>query len=209
MNPTDMNTPTVVYDARDYDRRTTDTHDVALWLHEARSADGPVLELGVGTGRIAIPLAAAGLDVTGIDTSESMLKRARGKSGGRDLKLSLIRADMRRFDLAIRFGFIYAPLAAINHMSDSEAALDCFRCVRNHLTPGGIFMIDTFNNADSMSVSINANLDTPTAFRTWSLQELDDLLIESQFQITGRYGDYDMTPYDTESPRLILKAAAR
>ena len=65
------------YEGRDYDRRVTGTSDVGFWVEECQAAGGPALELGCGTGRVTIPAAKAGMDVTGLDNSESMLRRTR------------------------------------------------------------------------------------------------------------------------------------
>src|SRR3954462_148981 len=77
--------------------------DVAFYVDEAKNAIGPVLELGCGTGRILIPTAQAGIEITGLDASESMLARCREKLRNESVqvqqRVELIYGDMREFDL--------------------------------------------------------------------------------------------------------------
>ena len=91
--------------------------DVAFYERVAREfggeAGGPVLELACGTGRIALPLAAAGLHVTGVDRSEAMLTMARCKLAALPAsvqeRLNFVNQDMSALDLAERFGFVFVP----------------------------------------------------------------------------------------------------
>lgn len=100
----------------------------------------PVLEIGCGTGRVCIPMAMSGADVTGMDISPAMLALCRDKA--RQLrpfkgKLSLLRGDMRRFRLDRRFGLVAMPYRALMHCLTPEEQLACLECVRAHLEPGG------------------------------------------------------------------------
>ncbi len=117
--------------------------DVPLYENFARAADGPVLELGVGTGRVAIALAKSGLDVWGIDNSRAMLELATSKAeqaGAGNLHLG--RADMRRFELGQTFGLVFAGLGAFHHLLSSDEQAACLRCVSDHLSPSGLFVCD-------------------------------------------------------------------
>jgi SAM-dependent methyltransferase len=132
--------------------------DLPFYENLARRCEGPILELGVGTGRVAIPLARAGFDVWGIDSSEAMLERARCKAGPSPAaKLHLLAADMRDFDLGRQFDLIFAGLGGFHHLLTSEDQAACLRCVRRHLAPGGLFACDLrplFHNDWDSGVSV-------------------------------------------------------
>ena len=115
--------------------------DLPFYENLARRGDGPVLELGTGTGRAAIPLARAGFDVWGIDSSEAMLDRARGKAGDGE-NPHFISGDMRDFHLDHTFDLIFAGLGAFHHLLTSNDQLACLRCVAEHLAPNGLFVCD-------------------------------------------------------------------
>jgi len=115
--------------------------DLPLYEQLARRVDGPVLELGTGTGRLAIPLARAGLEVWGIDSSEAMLERARCKAG--DLAgLHLEAGDMRDFALDARFALIFAGMGTFHHLLTRDDQVACLRAVERHLAPDGRFACD-------------------------------------------------------------------
>jgi ubiquinone/menaquinone biosynthesis C-methylase UbiE len=91
--------------------RTLGRRDVPFWRTLALQADGPVLELGCGTGRIALPLGRAGADVIGIDRSEPMLARARVRVRKARLRsrVRLVRGDIRHLPFRARFPLVVAP----------------------------------------------------------------------------------------------------
>jgi SAM-dependent methyltransferase len=117
--------------------------DLVFYESLAGRCDGPVLELGVGTGRVAIPLARAGFEVWGIDTSEALLAHARCK-GGSELaeRLNLQPGDMRDVQLGRTFELIFAGLGAFHHLLTPDDQLACLRSVQRHLAPGGLFVSD-------------------------------------------------------------------
>lgn len=123
--------------------------DVDFYVEFAREADGPVLEVGCGTGRILLPCARAGAAMVGLDVSAHMLAELRKKlSGETDEvrgRVRVVEADMRSFDLGERFSRIVLPFRSFQHMLtpvDQRAAL---RCLRAHLQPGGRMVLDLFN----------------------------------------------------------------
>lgn len=117
--------------------------DLEFYENFARRAGGPVLELGVGTGRVAVPLAEAGIEVWGIDNDASMLARADGNAPSQvaDL-LHLQQADMREFSLDKEFALVFAGFGAFHHLLTTDDQERCLRCVREHLLPGGLFICD-------------------------------------------------------------------
>jgi len=118
--------------------------DVDFYENLARSVDGPLLELGVGSGRAAIPLAEAGYHVVGIDTSASMLQQARERAAEARItkgSLEVIEADMIAFDLQRKFGLVFVAANTFQHMLTTRDQLACLRCAAAHLAPGGIFAL--------------------------------------------------------------------
>lgn len=134
-------------DARYYDHTYRQYRDdVEHYVALARQAGGPVLELGVGTGRIALALAEAGIDVVGVDVSAPMLARA----GERVVKkprrvrdrIELHEADMRELRLGRRFPLVIAPFNALQHLYEDDDVARALATVRRHLGPGGRFAFD-------------------------------------------------------------------
>ena len=127
------------------------THDLDFYTNMARLGGGDVLELGVGSGRVALALAGAGIEVWAIDSSPAMLARA-SEHAGEELahRLHLRCADMRDFDLGRTFEFIYAAFGTWHHLLTPSDQAACLRCVHAHLSPGGLFAFDVrpFETAD-------------------------------------------------------------
>ena len=118
------------------------TDDVDFYENLAQVSGGPILELGVGTARVALPLAEAGYEVVGLDASKSMLERARRRLAGLALKkgsVALLEGDMRRFDLDRRFGLVFIAADTFQHLLTTEDQRACISCVARHLQPSGIF----------------------------------------------------------------------
>jgi SAM-dependent methyltransferase len=129
--------------------------DVAFYVDEARKAAGragvdpktPVVELGVGTGRIAVPVAAAGVSVIGVDRSEGMLGvcRARAAEAGVSARLDLRAGDFRRPPVTERVALVMCPFRAYLHLPDEEAErLAALRAAHDLLVPGGVLAFDVF-----------------------------------------------------------------
>jgi SAM-dependent methyltransferase len=103
---------------------------------------GPALELGIGTGRVAIPLAAAGVEVQGIDASEAMVERLRSKPGGEAIPVTI--GDFRDFSLDATFTTIYVPFNTFFGLRSQDDQVTCFRAVARHLAPDGAFVMEAF-----------------------------------------------------------------
>ena len=120
--------------------------DVVFYVELAREHGGPVLELGVGSGRVALATARAGVEVVGIEAVHAMLGQARSHAARLPAharsRLTLRKGDIRRLRLDRKFGLITAPFNVFMHLytrSDIERAL---RCVRAHLAPRGRLVFD-------------------------------------------------------------------
>jgi SAM-dependent methyltransferase len=116
--------------------------DADFYAELAQICDGPILELGVGSGRVAVPLAKAGYRVVGIDTSRPMLARGRdyaARAGVPAGNLDLREGDMMDFDLAERFGLVFVAADTFQHLQTTAEQLACARAAARHLLPGGVF----------------------------------------------------------------------
>ena len=113
--------------------------DGPFYLSLAQQVGGSVLELGCGTGRVTIPLARHGIDMTGLDIVPGMLVRARSKAG--DLPIQWVEADVRDFHLGRQFSVICAPGSVFEHLLGREDQEAMLTCVREHLAAEGLFVI--------------------------------------------------------------------
>lgn len=121
------------------------TADLHFWARQARKYGGPVLDLACGTGRIPLHLARGGYRVTGIDSSEPLLREARRKSMRLKLAAEWAQHDVRGFKLPTRFPLVIFPLNAISSLIEARDLNTCFASVRRHLVPRGRFVIDASN----------------------------------------------------------------
>ena len=125
------------------------SEDQRWYLRRATELGGPVLELGCGTGRILLPIAAAGVPIDGLDSSPAMLDAARGRllTAARDvaLRVNLFEGDMRRFALGPRYRCVLAPLNTLMHLHTDAELLECLGCAREHLIDGGRLLLDLAN----------------------------------------------------------------
>ena len=135
--------------------------DIDFYLEEAGDSNGPVLELGCGTGRILLPIARAGIPITGLDMSTHMLDVCRQKLSNEPRpvqeQVTLVEGDMRDFDLGESFHLITTPFRPFQHLLTVEDQLSCLDCIHRHLIPGGIFILDIFN--PSLTYLTADNLD--------------------------------------------------
>ena len=134
--------------ARFYDWENAQTvrrRDVAFWRRLAAAADGRILELGCGTGRIAVPIAKDGVSLTGVDRSEPMLDRARRRAAraGVDALLGLVRADIRQLPFRDRrFALVMAPYGILQSLVRERDLAAALASVHRVLGRGGRFGID-------------------------------------------------------------------
>jgi SAM-dependent methyltransferase len=122
------------------------TEDVGFYVGEARRAGGPVVELGVGTGRIAIPIAAEGIPVIGVDSSEGMLAvcREQAELAGVAELLDLRLGDLREPPVEERVSLVTCPFRSLLHLRDDAERLRALRAAAGLLVPGGLLVFDVF-----------------------------------------------------------------
>jgi SAM-dependent methyltransferase len=104
------------------------------------AGSGRVLELGIGTGRIALPLAERGVEVHGIELSKAMAARLRAKPGGESIGATI--GDFSTATVEATFSLAYLVFNTIGNLTTQEAQVSCFRNVAAHLEPGGCFVIE-------------------------------------------------------------------
>lgn len=125
-----------------------DPGDLDLYLALAARADGSILELAVGTGRLAVPMAEAGYSVTGIDLDPAMLDRARRRAGeasvGAAARLTFVEADIvgLRLPDAGTFGLAFIALNSLLVLPNRAAQRAAIRTLADHLAPGGLAVVD-------------------------------------------------------------------
>lgn len=131
-----------VYD-RIYGPRFDPDAAPAVTVLAAAAAGGAVLELGLGTGRLAIPLARAGVAVDGIEASEAMIDRLRAQPGG--ARVGVIRADLADFDLPRRDYQVAVCAVSTLFMLEHDPQQTCLDAVARHLHGGGKLFVEAFN----------------------------------------------------------------
>ena len=126
-----------------YDERSTSTVEVVNLIVDflaAVAGDGPALEFGIGTGRIALPFASRGVAVNGIDLSGAMVTRLRAKPGGDELDVTL--GDFARTRVDGSFSLVYLVANTIMNLTTQDEQVACFENAAAHLEPGGRFVIE-------------------------------------------------------------------
>lgn len=190
-----------------------DRGDVEFYLASAEAADGKVLELGCGTGRVLIPLARAGQEVRGLDLSRHMLSRCRAKLHAEPPQVRerarLVQADMRDFAFDDRFALITTPFRPFQHLLDPEDQLACLRCANEHLAPGGRLVLDLFQ-PDPRLLAGERNMEETVDFADVPMPDGGRFTCSHRiaaFHLARQYNDveliYDVTRPDGTTERLV------
>jgi SAM-dependent methyltransferase len=130
--------------AQRYDRLYADLDpaDAVATLAELAQARGPVLELGIGTGRIALPLAERGIEVHGVDASEAMAGRLRSKPGGDAIPVTI--GNFADVPVEGRYGVVFVAFNTFFGLTTQEEQVRCFENVAAHLADDGVFVLEVF-----------------------------------------------------------------
>lgn len=125
-----------------YDEWYADLDASALGVLRELAAGGAALELGIGTGRIALPLQQSGIEVHGIDASQAMIDRLRAKPGGDQIPITL--GDFGEVAVEGQFSLVYVVFNTFFGLLTQEDQIRCFANVAQHLTPDGVFLMEVF-----------------------------------------------------------------
>ena len=128
------------YDAASGDMFDSAAVDPAVALLAELAGDGAALELGIGTGRIALPLSQRGVSVHGIDLSEAMVARMRAKPGGEEIPAVI--GDFATTKVEGTFRLVYLVFNTIVNLTTQDGQVACFENAATHLEPGGAFVIE-------------------------------------------------------------------
>lgn len=171
--------------ARFYDEDYRDyADDIDAIVHLAQEMDGPVLELGCGTGRLLVPLTQLDLPITGVDISPALLavareKLARTRNGQR---VTLVEADLRRLALDQRdFAFAFCTSNTLMHLADPHDQLAALQAAADHLRPGGLLLVDLFHPDIARLIDVDGvqeladrwQREDGTEVIKWSVRTLD------------------------------------
>ena len=136
----------LIYDANVYDGMNTDLTDLEFyqnWLPKQKNAR--ILELCCGTGRLTIPIAKDGYNISGVDITSSMLEQAKLKASEAGLEIDFIQADIRTLDLRQKYDLIFIPFNSIHHLYQNEDLFQALNVVKKHLKEKGLFLLDCYN----------------------------------------------------------------
>ena len=219
--------------AVDYEKWAAEiTEDIPFYVELARQADGALVELGVGNGRVAIPVAeATGKAVLGIDISPAMLARARANAEEAGVELELREGDMRELALDEPTALIYCPARALMHLPTWADRRRTFERIAAALEPGGRFAWNAFVFNPHIAGKLDGHWqdDAPVRHRVdyvpadaridltledgstiplyWSTRaEWEGLLEVAGLETEALYGWFDRRPFDESSEEFVWVA---
>jgi SAM-dependent methyltransferase len=207
------------------------TEDIEFYVALANEADGPLVELAIGNGRVAIPVAqATGRSVLGIDSSPAMLEQARARAVAAGVELDLREGDMRELEVAEPAALIYCPFRALLHLPTWSDRRRTFERVAASLRPGGRFAWNAFAFDHRVATSldgrhhedpvphsvryavgdnrIDITLDDGAASSLWwaTKNEWLGLLDVAGLELEALYGDFDRQPFTQDSREYVFVA---
>jgi SAM-dependent methyltransferase len=205
------------------------TEDVDFYVSLAEASEGPVVELAVGTGRVAIPIAErTGRRVIGIDVSEAMLAVARDRAREAGVELDLRQGDMRALALDESTDLVICPFRAMLHLRGHDERVTVMRRVREALVPGGRFAWNAFVFDPAIAAEIDGVWRDENGVRNRSTYDYDERRIDLELEGGARvplwwvdraeweaavddagleveelYGWFDRRPFDDDSPEYV------
>jgi ubiquinone/menaquinone biosynthesis C-methylase UbiE len=207
------------------------TEDVPFYVELAREAEGPVVELAVGTGRVAIPVAQAiGRAVIGIDRSAAMLVKAQEAAAATGVELDLREGDMRELSLEEPASLIYSPYRSLLHLPTWHDRRQLFERVSASLKPGGRFAWNVFAFHHAIAARLDGQrqeepvphtpryavgenridlvLDSGATTSLWwaTKNEWLGLIDVAGLEVEALYGWFDRRPFDEEAQELVWVA---
>jgi SAM-dependent methyltransferase len=168
------------------------TEDVDFYVELARRADGPVVELAVGSGRVAVPVAQAiGRPVIGIDSSAAMLAQAREKADAAGVELDLREADMRELELDEPAALVYVPFRSLLHLPTWHDRRRVFERVAAALRPGGRFAWNAFVFDPFLAAEAHGHASSQ-GDGIWSFTEY--VPADNRIEVTAYFGQPGLEP---------------
>jgi SAM-dependent methyltransferase len=219
--------------ADDYDAWSAEmTEDIPFYVGLARGADGPVVDLAVGSGRVAIPVAReTGRRVLGIDSSPAMLAVARRRADEAGVELELRESDMRELTLEEPAALIYVPFRSLGHLPTWRDKRRVFERAAAALRPGGRFAFNAFVFHHAIAARLDGTRrdqngvmhtiryapgdnrvdivrDDGERLRLWwaTKSEWDGLLDVAGLETEALYGWFDKRPFDDDSLEFVYVA---
>ena len=202
--------------------------DVPFYVELARETDGALVELAVGSGRVAIPVAeATGRPVLGIDTSPAMLAQARERAAAAGVELELREGDMRDLELDHPAGLVYCPFRGLLHLPTWADRRRVFERVAASLRPGGHFAWNAFAFDHAIAARLDGgHQDTPVPHSLnyavgenridialegggisslwWATKnEWLGLIDVAGLEVEALYGGFDRRPFDDQSREYV------
>ncbi len=210
------------------------TEDVPFYVRLAREAEGPIVELAVGSGRVAIPVAReTGRRVIGIDSSPAMLEQARVRAAEAGVELDLREGDIRELELEEPAAFVYCPFRSLLHLPTWADRRRTFERVAASLLPGGRFAWNAFAFDHNIAARldgksqddpvphklryavgdnrIDITLDAGGKSSLWwaTKNEWLGLIDVAGLELEALYGDFDGSPVDDESREYVFVTTVR
>jgi SAM-dependent methyltransferase len=204
------------------------TEDVAWYVELAKEADGPIVELAVGTGRVAVPVAqAVGRRVIGIDSSPAMLDRARARAEAAAVDLDLRLGDMRELELDEPAALVYCPFRSLLHLPTWADRRRLFERVAASLRPGGRFAWNAFVFSHRIAAAldgehrdepsghtnryaphdnrIDISLDSGAELSLWwvTRSEWEGLIDVARLEVEALYGGFAREPFEEGSLEFV------
>jgi SAM-dependent methyltransferase len=213
-----------------YDDWSADmTADIPFYVQLARESDGPLVELAVGSGRVAIPVAReTGRHVLGIDSSPAMLAQAKERARAADVDLELREGDMRDLELDEPAGLVYCPARALGHLPTWADRRRVFERVHAALRAGGRFAWNFFVFDPRIAVRVDGEwqeqngvrhridqakhdnrlditLESGDAISLWWLNrsEWEGLIEVAGFEVEALYGGFERQPFDENATEFV------
>ena len=186
----------------------------------ALARGGKVLELGSGTGRVALPLAHEGVEIHGIEASRAMVANLRRKSGGAMLPVTV--GNFADVSVTSDYSLIFSVVNTFLLLPSNEEQQRCFRNVARHLAPGGLFLLEIFEAGNETSIRQTAEttdrsskrseqfVDTPNGLRLYAVEissvtisDLDAMAAGAQLRLRNRWSNWRREPFEHASHRHI------
>jgi SAM-dependent methyltransferase len=177
--------------------------DLPLWRELAETEPGPVLDVGAGTGRVAVDLARRGHAVTALDVDSELLATLDERAGGR---VRTVVADAQRFDLGERFGLVLAPMQTVQLLADRAGFL---RSTREHLAQGGLLAVALADRLEPFEGPLPApDVCGPLVSQPVAVRLDGDLARLERVRDDGERVDLDVVELHQVAPEQLEREAA-